>query len=76
MEQFAYRIQSILNAPVFDRTGLSGQYYFDVGFANNDDVAFPDLIAAVKDLGLKLERQRGPVEFLVIDHIAKAPTEN
>jgi uncharacterized protein (TIGR03435 family) len=32
---------------------------------------------AVQDqLGLRLEAKRGPVEFLVVDHMEKLPTEN
>jgi uncharacterized protein (TIGR03435 family) len=29
-----------------------------------------------QQLGLKLERQKGPVEILVIDHVEKAVVEN
>jgi uncharacterized protein (TIGR03435 family) len=32
--------------------------------------------ALEKQLGLKLEPSRGPVDFLVIDHIDRMPTEN
>lgn len=37
----------------------------------------PDLFGAVQSqLGLKLERNKGPVEVIVIDHIEKRPTDN
>jgi uncharacterized protein (TIGR03435 family) len=37
----------------------------------------PTIFAAVQDqLGLKLEPRKMPVEFLVIDHMEKTPTEN
>jgi uncharacterized protein (TIGR03435 family) len=32
--------------------------------------------AVSKQLGLKLEKQRRPVQVLVIDHIEEKPTEN
>lgn len=36
----------------------------------------PSLFAAVQRLGLKLDKGRGPVEFLVIEAIDKEPDEN
>ena len=72
-----------LEAPVRDDTGLRGRY--DIGLywsARPLSVqpaagAGPDLIAAVQEqLGLKLEKKKGPVEILVIDHAEKVPTGN
>lgn len=37
----------------------------------------PDIFEAVREqLGLELERKKGPVDILVIDHAEKVPTEN
>jgi uncharacterized protein (TIGR03435 family) len=37
----------------------------------------PSLLRALQDqLGLRLEPKKGPVEFLVVDHIEKLPTDN
>ena len=37
----------------------------------------PDLLTAVQEqLGLRLERKKGLVEVLVVDHAEKVPTEN
>jgi hypothetical protein len=37
----------------------------------------PTLIQALQDqLGLRLEARKGPVDFLVVDHAEKIPTEN
>jgi uncharacterized protein (TIGR03435 family) len=37
----------------------------------------PTLIEALQDqLGLRLESKKGPVDFLVVDHAEKVPTEN
>jgi uncharacterized protein (TIGR03435 family) len=39
--------------------------------------AGPTLMQAVQDqLGLRLESKKGPVEFIVVDRMEKAPTEN
>jgi uncharacterized protein (TIGR03435 family) len=74
MSQLAETLQRVTKMPIWDRTGLSGNYYFafryaqEVGAELNTDA--PSLGTALKEnLGLKLEKQRGPVETLVIDHI-------
>jgi uncharacterized protein (TIGR03435 family) len=64
---------------VTDGTGLSGKYYLGFEFAQEKhppDVDLPTIFPALQDLGLKLERRKGPVEVLVADHVEKAPTEN
>ena len=40
-----------------------------------DDHSGPDLFAALRPLGLKLERRRSPFEVLVVDRAAR-PAEN
>ena len=37
------------------------------------DTSGPSIFDAVRKLGLKLERQKGPVEIMVIDHAEKPP---
>ena len=64
--------------PVIDRTGLSGAFEIHLEW-EPDPAGDPTHTAAVeatrKQLGLRLEPGRGPVEFLVVDHIER-PTEN
>jgi uncharacterized protein (TIGR03435 family) len=65
--------------PVVDKTGLTGNYDFTLSFApaNDPNSSLPDFFTALQEqLGLKLESQKVPVDFLVIDHIDKIPTEN
>ncbi|MGA3235016.1 MAG: M56 family metallopeptidase [Bryobacteraceae bacterium] len=80
MLQLTEALQRVLRLPVLDQTGLSGNYYFALEFAQEDhpaDVDAPPLFTAIQEsLGLKLERHKGPVEMLVVDHIEKTPTEN
>jgi uncharacterized protein (TIGR03435 family) len=65
---------------VVDRTGLDGIYDFELRYSRGELRAgagasdLPTLFTALQEqLGLKLENARGPVEFLVIDHV-EAPT--
>jgi uncharacterized protein (TIGR03435 family) len=65
--------------PVFDRTGLEGEYDFSLEFAPGnagDDETLPSVFAAVQQtLGLRLEATKGPMEVIVIDR-AEKPSEN
>jgi uncharacterized protein (TIGR03435 family) len=67
--------------PVLDRTGLSGEYSFELYFtpdgANPGDDAEPGIFDALREqLGLRLEAGRGPVELLIVDRAEKVPTGN
>ena len=82
----AARLSGQLRAPVADATGLTGKYdislYWDA--ENNLRAAAPDSVAAGPDLkqalqeqlGLRVDSKKGPVEFLIVDHAEKTPTEN
>jgi uncharacterized protein (TIGR03435 family) len=78
MLQFTETLQRALNTAILDQTGLTGKYYFALQCATGDipDAPVPSLFSAVKELGLRLEAHKGPVEMLVVDHLEKIPTEN
>ena len=74
---------SMMEAPVVDRTGLNGSYDVNVRFIDDDrrrrdpDAPLgPTFEQALREeLGLSLEKGKGEIEVLVIDHMEK-PSEN
>lgn len=75
-----------LDRPVIEKTGLTGRYDFNMRVADSvvdlkmslrkgeqDPSFYSD---ALRELGLKLEPQKAPVQVLVIDHAEKLPVEN
>lgn len=77
MTQLAERLGPRLERPVIDQTGLTGAYDFRVEYAPESER--PDLIASIitslRNLGLKLEAGKGPIETIVIDR-AERPAGN
>jgi uncharacterized protein (TIGR03435 family) len=70
----------VTRRPVVDRTGLTGEYSFDVAFAPQDarpgDSTAASIFTALQEqVGLRLEDSRAPIEVLVIDR-AERPSEN
>jgi uncharacterized protein (TIGR03435 family) len=71
-------LRNAMRGPVEDRTGIQGSFDYDVVFAreNKPQDTGPSLPAAIQAaLGLKLEKSKGLVEVLVIDHVER-PSEN
>jgi uncharacterized protein (TIGR03435 family) len=79
MSSLADALSRNTDRPVLDRTGLSGRYSWRLAYipdgVQREGVFGPSLSSALEDQGLKLERVRAPVEFLIIEHIEK-PSEN
>jgi uncharacterized protein (TIGR03435 family) len=64
-----------------DQTGLDGVYGFELRWTNDDQAddadSAPTLFTASQEtLGLRLQRQKVPVEIVVVDHAERVPTEN
>jgi uncharacterized protein (TIGR03435 family) len=78
-----------LDRPIINKTGLQGTYDFELAFTpegvgqgdrnGREPGPAPDgpsLFTALQEqLGLRLESQTAPVEYLIVDHIEK-PSEN
>ena len=85
MSTLAYELADSLGDVVVDRTGVEGVYDFQLRWASDemsspadsDANPAPSLFTALQDtLGLRLQRQKVPVDMIVVDHIERAPTEN
>ena len=81
IDTFAHILASPANKPVVDKTGLTGSYDITLKYAPpNDPNAnsdLPDIFTAIQEqLGLKLLPAKVPVDYLVIDHVDRTPTEN
>lgn len=82
LSKLADFLSNQLGHPVFDRTGIAGEFDFTVYYRPENAVAdetnpYPGIFDALREqLGLKLDARTGPVEMLVIDHIEKVPTGN
>jgi len=73
-------LSSMVEAPVIDKTGLTGVYNYtlQIGreWSERDPESWPSIFSAVQEqLGLKLEAEHESAPNLVVDHITK-PTEN
>ena len=77
-----------VDRPVLDKTGLTGTFDFAIeftqqingssppGVVSQRDLTGPTSIEAIKEqLGLRLEPQTGPIQFLVIDYVEE-PSAN
>jgi uncharacterized protein (TIGR03435 family) len=80
MRAISGALSAMVEAPVVDKTGLTGIYNYTLQFGRdwsaNDPDSWPSIFTAVQEqLGLKLEAAHESVPNLVIDHITM-PTEN
>lgn len=87
IEQILAAASGEFKAPVADRTGLTGTYDVNVLYMPDSRKMLPDTesLATIgpsladafqAELGLKVEKGKGPVEVIVVDHFEKKPREN
>lgn len=81
MSDFVLGMQSFLDRPLVDQTGLTSRYDFTLRYTYDearatDPNAPPGLFTAIQEqLGLKLQPAKAPADVLVIDAVQK-PSEN
>jgi uncharacterized protein (TIGR03435 family) len=80
MRAISGALSSMVEAPIVDKTGLTGAYNYTLQFGRewsaHDPDSWPSIFTAVQEqLGLKLDAVHESVPNLVVDHITK-PTEN
>jgi uncharacterized protein (TIGR03435 family) len=78
MKLLADTLQGYIGDTVVDATGLTGLFDLNLDFNVDETMSSegPTVFEAVeRQLGLKLEARKGPVEVLVIDHVEK-PSAN
>ena len=85
MAQLAQQLPALAPAyfregPVVDRTGLTGAYDARLEWRLLSEIEAgvpgPTIFAAIKKLGLNLEKKRENAEMLIVDHCEQLPTEN
>src|SRR5260370_28266891 len=79
MAQFAQAL-GLSGRMVIGQTGITEKFDFQVEYAPDgadlsDELTAPSIDSVLGKLGLRLERAKGPREFLEIDHVEK-PSEN
>ena len=92
LEAIAKFLTGQLRVPVIDKTGLMGTYDFGLDFAPEVQVGSagpagaagvppqddgPSIYVALeRQLGLRLEQKKSPVDVVVVDDADKVPVEN
>jgi len=85
MAQLAQQLQALAPAyfregPVVDRTGLTEAFDLRLEWRTVAEieagVTGPTMFAAVKKVGLELEKKRENAEMLIVDHCERLPVEN
>jgi uncharacterized protein (TIGR03435 family) len=83
LAQVADFVARVLGEVVVEKTGIDGVYDFELRWTVDDQApgveaeTAPSLFTALQEtLGLRLQRQKVPVEMIVVDHVERVPTEN
>ena len=78
MKEWAYQLSRFTKLPVFDMTGITGNFDFKLDYeGDNKEEGMPSLFTALQEqIGLKLESAKRPVDVIVIDHVERVPSGN
>ncbi len=76
LEDLAFQLWRFADAPVVDRTGLTGKYSVTIQIFKSPDFPGGTVFDAVEKLGLKLKPSEVSTETVIIDQVSKTPTAN
>jgi uncharacterized protein (TIGR03435 family) len=78
MRLFADVLTHAVGRPVVDETNAAGTYSIDLSWSAYPESGGSDsgIVTALPQLGLRLESKKAMWDVLVIDNVAKEPTEN
>jgi uncharacterized protein (TIGR03435 family) len=84
MVQLADLVSRYLGEVVIDKTGVEGVYDFEFRWMPDDQAAnagdaetAPSLFTALGEtIGVRLQRQKVPMDVIVVDHVERVPSEN
>jgi uncharacterized protein (TIGR03435 family) len=84
ISRFTFMLTRRMAKPVLDQTGLKGLYDFTIDLSGlgfngreSEDPNAPSIFSTVqRDLGLRLESRKEPIQILVVDSANKVPTGN
>jgi uncharacterized protein (TIGR03435 family) len=84
ISRFTFMLTRRMGRPVLDQTGLKGRYDWKIdltglGFNGREPEGpgGPSIFSTVqRDMGLRLESRKEPIDTLVIDSVSKTPTAN
>lgn len=73
MSGLAATLARYLGRPVVDKTGIMGDFDFDLKWSSDQalDAPGPSIFAALHEIGLRLVSMKGPVDVIVVDHVGK-----
>lgn len=77
MEDFAWSLRRQLGRPVIDKTGLAGEFDFDLTWSSEQAAERdePSVFTVLRQLGLRLVAMKGWVDVILINEVER-PSEN
>ena len=82
LDAFSHVMSSYLGYPVLDTTGIPGHFDIAIAMEGGPPDTIPDvgfsssIVAAVQELGLKLESRTAPLQHIVVDSAERIPSAN
>lgn len=76
MAALADRLTPLTDRPVLDLTAIDGAFDIDIAYAVDDANPASNIAHAMRPFGLRLEAQKAPMPFIVIEKADRAPAGN